>query len=271
MSRRIPLIVAVVGALLVGGATTGTTRASWTGQRTLTATVGSATMGSATVSAPSTLTVNKGTTGTSVLTITDTSSAGARNLVQRLTPSITGPVPPGITASVTSRSSGTCSASAQGPVTTTPGSAVTACLRVSVPGSTAGTNTTISVTVAGRQLRGGSPVGWTAPNQTLTVPVVLAPLLTPVVSCVGANANGFTWGDVPGATEYVLSMSDTPNGPYTDQPKQTDRSYYYPSGGGSASRYWRVRAVNGANTSAVSNTVLMTRSGSSYTCQGVTP
>src|SRR5687768_2518817 len=95
MNSKIPLVVAVVGALLVGGATTGTTHASWTDQGVVQG--GSITAGDMdfeVIGNPTAVTLpSTSATSSHTITVTDTSTSAAKNLAQRVTvtPDATGP------------------------------------------------------------------------------------------------------------------------------------------------------------------------------------
>ncbi len=216
MNHRIPLIVAVVGALLVGGATTGSTRASWVDQVNLpTHAVGSGEMTRTGVAAPTSLSVTKGLTATTKVTATNSSPAAAKNLVQRITPTVSVSTTPGsatgVTASLTTTNSGgTCTGTAQGPVSTTAGQNFVFCVNVSATAGTTATAATVTVTLSGQQMRNGNPQGWNS-SQTVTVPVtVLAPTPpTPVLTCVeiGSDAR-VSWTEVPGTTYYRSDLAE---------------------------------------------------------------
>src|SRR5690349_14483096 len=109
---RIPFVAAVVGALLIGGATTGGTHAKWVKAQNLAASsVSSGTM-DFTLGSPSTLpTLNKvaGAEGQATFVATDTGAG--KNLVQRITATISG-TPTGVTAFVATGS--TCAGASNG-------------------------------------------------------------------------------------------------------------------------------------------------------------
>jgi predicted ribosomally synthesized peptide with SipW-like signal peptide len=93
MSHRFPLVAAVVGALVIGGATTGTTLALWHDRENLTGSVASGSMtftvdgsSTATFAAVSSLALNNGNTAGSPHTFTATLAAGGegKNLRMRL-------------------------------------------------------------------------------------------------------------------------------------------------------------------------------------------
>ena len=262
MTRWFSLSVAVVGALLVGGAVTGTTAASWTDQRPLAASsVGSGSM-SFTTTAPAGVTVAR-TAGASATTsfVLDDTSVG-KKLQQRITASVTG-TPTGITATVGTN----CPSASSVQVNTTPTSAdVPLCVRVISSATAVSGSVTISVSGAQRPT-----AGWTTPVSTVTVPVLVgtAPA-APVISCLGATQNGFSWPAVSGATNYVVTSSATQTGTYLDV-ATTATTSHTPTLAGSTTTFFRVRATNPAGSSAASNTLRITRTGPNYTCAAVTP
>src|SRR3954464_9178650 len=97
---RIPFVAAVVGALLIGGATTGGTHAKWVKAQPLASSTASSGSMDFTLGSPSTLAnLNKvaGSEGQATFVVTDTSVG--KNLVQRITATISG-TPTGVTAFV---------------------------------------------------------------------------------------------------------------------------------------------------------------------------
>ncbi|MGF9760448.1 hypothetical protein AAII07_35195 [Microvirga sp. 0TCS3.31] len=220
MSSRTLLLAAVVGVLLIGGATTGGTHASWVSRANLQPTgVASATMGLAATPSPTTLSVERGSSATTRVTVNDTSSSAARNLRQRVTPSLTGSMPTGITASLTAATANGCAATAQGAVDLAPGGTFTTCLTVSVSASSAATTATLNVTYAGAQVRGTTVAGWTTAAQTVTVPVTIV-VVEPVLACSPGNASWqgsytFSWSATTGATGYRVYAATSQNGTYS--------------------------------------------------------
>ncbi len=153
MMSRIPLYAAVVGALLVGGATTGVTHASWTSQRPAAAHYGDRQDSmSYTATTPGAVTVNKvgGSTAETSFVLDDTSAG--KNLKQRLTTTVTSS-PAGVTTTV---GTGSCSTTAGSTfVDTTPTSAnQTVCVKVT--SSTTAVSGTVTLSIAGAQ----QPSGW---------------------------------------------------------------------------------------------------------------
>lgn len=269
MNPRIPFAAAVVGVLLVGGATTGGTHASWSSQRTLPAQhVQSGSMTSTGVASPAAVTVNRAASTTVDVTVTDGSEG--KNLVQQVTPTVTATAG---SASLVTKAAGACTTTAQPAVDLVPSGTFTTCVRYTAPATTA-TTATITVTLNGRQKRGGVLTGWTAPARTVTIPVTITQPVpvpaAPVITCVGANHNGFQWAAVAGAEDYSVFTSTGPAGPYTQVgADQTTRSHL-PNVQGQSTTHWRVRANNASGASAFSNTLRITRNGSNYTC-GTTP
>jgi hypothetical protein len=272
MRTRAVLLVAVVGALLVGGATTGTTLASWRDQAgAASGSVASGSMALTAASTPATLSVARGTTGTTLVTVSDASSAQAKNLVQRLTPTVTGTLPSGVSATLTTRSGSTCTSTVQGAVTTGPSGSFVTCLNVSVASGATATSATVTVSVAGRQLRGGTPAGWTATDRTVTVPVTVftAP---PVISCLWQGGSLYvTWATAAGTT-YTGYYATSQAGPYTSFGAVTAPLPMTVSP--NSSFYVRVTASAGGQPSGYSNTLLLARGQggqSTPTCTPVTP
>lgn len=261
MNRRIPLIAAVAGALVVGGAATGTTRASWTDQATMPATsVDSGRMGFSTTT-PATLPALEpsGTSSaTATFTVTDTSLG--KNLTQRITATVTGQ-PAGVTATV-----GTSCATSQAStsVDRNPGGTATLCVRVvsssaAVPGD-------VSLSLSGRQL----PTGWTTATQTVTVPVAVTqpPAAAFTIRCdtqVGDNGHSFVWDAVPGATSYSIYQSTSKDGPF-GAPVAVGSGLSHTvviPGGRNATLYFQVTAVVDAMESAPSNILRIRHNGES--------
>jgi hypothetical protein len=231
VSRRTALAVAVVGALLIGGATTGTTHALWRDQGTM--------PGSSVTSGTMSHTVTfDGTTplgSVSLIpgeppkvidaTLLD-SSLPAKNLRQGI--SFTGVdlvgQDPGVSLShlrlsIGRKTSNGCSAPSPGAAdgdlsaslsTTAPGESVDICLRIAaVTGTTTG-SATLRLSFAGEQVRpGGQHAGWTSGTTTslaLAVGGATAPVAPGGLQCVsqikGESAT-LTWATSPGLT-YAL-------------------------------------------------------------------
>lgn len=204
MQSKIPLIAAVVGALLVGGATTGTTRASWTSQASLrSSSVGSGQMGY-TATTPAGVTVNKvaGSTADTTFVLDDTSLG--KNLAQSITASV-GTTPTGVSATVGTSCPGGPSVS----VDTTPTSPdQTLCVRVTSSSTAVSGNVTINLNSAQRPT-----AGWTTPAITRTVAVTVnqpATLPAPTgLACTGGSGTSvLTWNAVSGATGYQVFRAD---------------------------------------------------------------
>ncbi len=207
MSSRIPLLVAVVGALLLGNATTGGTHASWVGQRQLaTHSVGSGSM-SFTATTPAGIAVNRvlSDTANTFFVVRDTS--GGKNLTQRITVTVAS-TPAGISATV-----GTSCGSGGGSMfmDTTPGSGDrTLCVRVTSSATAVSGNVTLSLSGAQR------PTGWTTPTTTRSFPVTVttaAPVAPILTGCEISKANGdrfatLNWASVPGVT-YTVQIRNT--------------------------------------------------------------
>ena len=257
MSRRLVLLVAVVGALLVGGATTGTTGATWTDKRPLAVSSVSSGAMAFTTTTPTGVTVPRtaGGSATTSFVVDDTSTG--KNLQQRITAQVA-TTPAGVTATVGT----SCPGAASVQTATTPSSAdVTLCVRVA--SSVTAVSGTVTLQVSGAQ----QPSGWTTPVSTVSVPVTVTATVppAPAVACAGSSQNGFNWPAASGADSYSIASSSAQNGTYTDLTTQTALSYL-PTISGQATTYFRVRATNASGTSPVSKTVQIARSGNSYTC-----
>ena len=267
MNPRIPFVAAVVGALLVGGATTGGTHASWSSQRQLAAhSVSSGQMGY-TATTPGGVTVTRvaGATADTTLVLDDTSVG--KNLGQRITATV-GSTPTGVTATVGT----TCPGAASVSVDTTPTSAdQTLCVRVTSSTTAVSGNVTLTLSSAQRPV-----AGWTTAAITRTVPVTVdAQGLTCSAQTTRDNRS-FSWAPVTGATGYTVSISNTLTGGYT-----TAATY------GSATaqhqvtfttvqaRFYRVTASTASGTTAIPGAIRMERLGnngnSNMTCEVVTP
>lgn len=271
MRTRVLLLVAVVGALLVGGATTGVTRASWAGQRHLQAHQVSAGSMSFTATSPGAVTVNKvsGSTAETSFVLDDTSAG--KNLVQRVTATVTG-APTGVTATV-GTSCTTTAASAF--VDTTPTSAnQTLCVQVtSSPTAVSGT---VTLNLSGAQ----RPTGWSTPVLTRTFAVTVNSTFSLGCPTVGTTRNlmPLTWPAWPGATAYSVREDAAVNGPFTTQvfsdstaPLDTTYTVTMTAAG---SKYYLVRATTPGGT-VVSNKVLVTRAANNgqtnMSCEVITP
>ncbi|WP_167305851.1 hypothetical protein [Nocardioides euryhalodurans] len=271
MSPRIPLLVAVVGALLVGGATTGSTRASWQDQEPLAASSVSSGRLTFTATSPAgvSLTRTAGSAATTTFVVDDTSLG--KTLQQRITATVVS-TPSGVTATVGT----SCPGAASVQIDTTPTAAnVTLCVRV-VSSATA-TPGNVTLALGGVQR---PSAGWTTPSAQVTVPVtVTLPPSPPDLSCGDFVSNGnraFTWTAVSGETYTVYRSTTTNADPsFSAVPAPPAHTSPYtaamPSG---STRYWRVRATNAGGTSSWSNTLRLVRTGNgagNHACSEVTP
>lgn len=262
MNRRVPFFVAVVGALLIGSATTGTTHASWTDQAPLPVTQVSSGSMSFSASTPAGVSVKRtaGETATSTITVADTSSG--KNLKQRITAAVAS-TPAGVTASVATSCGGSGSA-----VDTTPGSGnQTFCVKVT--SSTTAVSGTVVVTLGGTQ----RPTGWSTPGVTRSVAVTVSSAIpeAPSLSCsTGRWYSGsvdFSWSEISGATGYTLSYATTDHDWRYDELWSGSRTEISISGFSDPSTYYfRVTATNSAGTSQDSNTVKVVRKGFNFWC-----
>lgn len=272
---RIPLVATVVGALLIGGATTGGTFASWSNQRQLHAHGVQSGQLSFTATSPGAVAVDQtaGYTADSTFVLDDTSVG--KNNRQRITASVAG-TPAGITARIgTSCASATTASVA---VDTTPTSAdQSLCVRVTVDMPTTAVSGNVTVTISGAQ----RPTGWSTPSTMLQVPVTVTPAVStpvaPVISCGAFQSNGnysFTWTALDGLT-YSVHRSTGPNldGSFATV-TATGNSPYTASLANPSTTFWRVKATNAAGTSGWSNTLRLARDGNginSIDCDAVTP
>ena len=204
---KIPFVAAVVGALLIGGATTGVTHASWTNQRQLQAHGVQAGAMSFTATTPGAVAVDRTASSTADSTfVLDDTSAG-KNLQQRITASVAG-TPAGITARIGTACNATTTSVA---VDTTPTSAnQTLCVRVT--SSTTAVSGNVTVNLSGSQ----RPSGWTTPTATVSVPVTVRSAgLT--ASCGDNVSPGpqfrITWNDVD-ASLYSVYRAPSASGPW---------------------------------------------------------
>ena len=268
MNSRIPLIAAVVGALLVGGATTGTTHASWVDQAPLNGRSVASGRLSYTATTPAGVAVDKvaGSTADTTFVLDDTSLG--KNLSQRITATVSG-TPTGVTASIGTSCPGAGSVS----VDTTPTSPDrTLCVRVTSSTTAVSGNVTVSLSSAQRPV-----AGWTTPTITRTIPVTVttpAPS-APTLACgsPATNSHSFTWAAASGATSYTVFRSNTTNADasYSAVLTGTTATSYTAAMSNNQTSYFRVKAVNGSGSSAYSNTVRIVRSGQSVGCALVTP
>ena len=265
---RIPLVAAVVGVLLVGGATTGGTFASWTSQRPLHANGVQSGQLSFTATSPGAVAVDQtaGSTADSTFVLDDTSTG--KNNQQRITASIVG-TPAGITAKIGTSCATATSASVA--VDTTPTSAnQTLCVKVT--SSTTAVSGDVTVSLSGAQ----RPTGWSTPTSTVPIPVTVntpGPA-APMLSCRPRNGNtiSFTWASVSGET-YTLFMA-TSNEEAGYAPVGTVAPPHVVSPGQNTEVFYRVKAANSqSGVSEFSNTIRVARDNgaSTITCQEVTP
>ena len=249
----------MVGALLAGGATTGTTRASWTDAAVLPPTaVDSGRMGFAV--APPTAVPSlapDGSPGTTTLTVTDTSAG--KNLTQRITATVTGR-PPGVTATIGT----SCGAATQpsASVDRGPGGMATLCLKVVASGTAASGDVTVDL--SGAQL----PSGWSSPPRTVTVPITVEqPATTPTIRCgteVSGVGHSFEWDAVPGVTSYSIYQATSANGPFgAPLAVGSGLSHTAVLPTKNDTLYFRITAVVGGVESTPSNVLRVRRNGNS--------
>jgi hypothetical protein len=290
MSRRTPLVVAVVGALLVGGATTGTTLAQWRDQAAMPAGgITSGSMSHAVEDPGSALELTAGSGVTTTVLVRDTSSAAARNLRQTIRIRDVALVDPtsglsrsNLSLSVERKPWSGCSTPGSGPDrlprslgTTSPGETIEVCLAVVADASTPTSAGSLRLDLAAEQVRpDGSPAGWTSESIATISLTVAAPTLpsTPTVAC--HSGKGATFGWTEGGSYYKVYRAAESSGPFTVVSTQTAAEYTDSGSGFSKNevRFFRVRAVNASGESVDSQVVLIERNGSSdnYKCS-VTP
>lgn len=133
-----------------------------------------------------------------------------------------------------------------------------------------------------------APVGtayalWTSSGKATVQVTIAAPaveLLAPFPTCSPGrtNNNNFTmsWTAVENATHYVVESSPSnSSGSYSTQTSGTATSYTHVTDSNSSfTRYFRVTAWNGADSSPSSRVIRLIRTGngsSNYQCDGVTP
>jgi hypothetical protein len=265
---RIPLVATVVGVLLVGGATTGGTFASWSNQRQLHANGVQSGQLSFTATSPGAVAVDKtaGYTADSTFVLDDTSVG--KNNRQRITASVAG-TPAGITARIGTSCATATTASVA--VDTTPTSAnQTVCVRVT--SSTTAVSGNVTVNISGAQ----RPTGWSTPTTTVSVPITVntpGPA-APVLSCRPRNGNtiSFTWVSVSGETYTLFAATSNEEAGYAPVGAVTPPHVVSP--GQNTVVFYRVKAANSQTAiSELSNTIRVARDSgaSTITCQEVTP
>ena len=257
MMSRIPLIAAVVGALLVGGATTGVTRASWTDQQPLHAHGATAGSMSFTATTPGAVTVdNVSTSSAETSFVLDDTSAG-KNLQQRITATIA-TTPAGITATVGTECDDTAASTSVDTTPTSPNQTV--CVKVtSSPTAVSGT---VTIDLSGAQ----QPAGWTSPLVTRSFQVTVNATFSLSCPTVGTTRNQMplTWTAWPGATAYSVREDAGTNGTFATQvfsdstaPLDTTFTVTMTAAG---SKYYLVRATTAGGT-LITNKVKVTRAG----------
>ena len=250
---RTPFIVTVVGALLIGGATTGTTRASWVAQRSTSAsTVSSGTMTSAISSSPTTLAKlppDGVSFATSTFTVSDTGTG--RNLVQRLEAAVSR-LPQGVDAYVSQGSTCSTGGGTSASIDKRPTDSshtTTFCVRA-VAGTTAVAGD-IEVAVSGRQ----HPGGWSGVSTTLRIPVTIGGLRC----TAGQNKIVLSWDAVSGASSYSVAYGSSATGPFSNAVYTNGTATTVDSGFvGNTTRYYRMTT----NSGHVSNVLSVTRTNS---------
>ena len=297
-------MVAVVGALLVGGATTGTTLARWRDQANLPASgVTSGSMSHTVLNGGDarigTLSLAAGaSTATPVTaTVRDTSAPGSRNLRQDirladvdLADATNGLTPHHLLVSVTKKPSSGCPTAPPATVAagyagavldrTAPASpAYEVCVTMAAVAGAPPSAGTLRLTFAGQQVRPDGSLGGWASRTTATVHLTItsgAPA-TPVLSCrepaPSAGDPGYRIEWTATGPMYQVHRAKTATGPYTVVATQASTLYTDPAFGKSEVRFLRVRAVNTSGESGDSNVLKVERNGNSdnVKCGPVTP
>jgi hypothetical protein len=294
MRHRTPLAVAVVGALLVGGATTGTTLAQWRDEAMVSA--GSITSGAMSHTVLNgadarlgTVSLAPGATSASSVTATvrDTSAPRSKNLRQdirvadvELTEPTNGLSASDLRLSATRKTGGQCPASV--PVSAAAGytssvldrsapgdPAYDVCVVVAATSQAPASTGTLRLTFAGEQARpGGAPAGWTfRTTATVSVAVTNTPPAAPALRCgapvPAASDPGYAVDWTGTGTAYRVYRSGDLSGPYTLVSTQTSTSYTDPSFAKNQTRYFKVVAVNAVGLSVDSNVLEVSRHGNS--------
>jgi hypothetical protein len=278
---RIPFVAAVVGALLIGGATTGGTFASWKVAATQTGdSVTAGRIGFTHSESKTSFSLNKGTPAvTDTLEVTVTDQSLGKNMVQRIRPTITWGT--GVSSAVAKKKiSGSCSLTDQGDENLSPNGTFTMCVTATVDSTTSLTSSTVTVTLASQQMRGAIASGWSAPTQSYTIPVAISqPVASaaPTLVCgTAASSASFSWAAVTGATSYSIwqSVTNASDASYVSLGNGT--SPYSPSITADGTTYWRAKSVNASGPSVFSNTLKIVRTTNNggqpkYECTGATP
>lgn len=297
-------MVAVVGALLVGGATTGTTHALWRDQANLPASAvtsgsmshtvlngGDAQLGTISLAAGS-------ATATPVTaTVRDTSAVGSKNLRQDirladvdLANATNGLTPHHLLLSVTKKSSAVCPTAAPATVaagyasavldrTAPAGPAYEVCVTIAAVAAAPASAGTLRLTFAGQQVRPDGSLGGWASRTTATVHLTInsgapaAPVLTCREPAPSAGDPGYRIEWTATGLMYQVHRAATATGPYTIVSTQTSTLYTDPTFGRSEVRFLLVRAVNTSGESVDSNILKVERNGNSdnFRCGPVTP
>jgi hypothetical protein len=294
MRHRTPLAVAVVGALLVGGATTGTTLAQWRDEAMVSA--GSITSGAMSHTVLNgadarlgTVSLAPGATSASSVTATvrDTSAPRSKNLRQdirvadvELTEPTNGLSASDLRLSVTRKTGGQCPASVPASAAagytssvldrSAPGDpAYDVCVVVAAAPQAPASTGTLRLAFAGEQARpGGASAGWTSrTTATVSVAVTSTPPAAPALRCgapVPAPGDpGYAVDWTGTGTVYRVYRSGDPSGPYSLVSTQSSTSYTDLRFDRGETRYLKVVAVNASGLSVDSNVLKVVRSGNS--------
>jgi hypothetical protein len=268
---RPALVAAAAGALLVGGAVTGGTSASWTGSAALAE--HSVAAGAITLTptpAATSLTVERGQTATTLVQVADTSTG--RNLVRQVRASVAGTN--GVATALHTAVGGACTTTPQGTVTT--GQSFGTCVSVTVPSASTATSSDVTLTLVGEQVQRGVVTGWT---RTVTVPISVTIRQSPQVpvrpslTCGLRSGNNVPvgWTTVEGETYTVEVSTTSATSGFASAPGANP--YVAVMGTNNTHKYVRVKSTVGSASSAYSNVVRVSQANgaSSITCGEVSP
>ncbi len=302
MSLRTVLASTVVGALLVMGAVTGGTHATW--RDAASASTGTARSGVLAVGFPGPASGSwsaplvRGTAVAAATTVVNDSAANSKNLrVQLHLDAVTSSnaALDGVLQVNARRVTGSCTAAGSGFKTVgagytptaistanlTSGQQVTLCLTLllpaSAPQSAGGQSATLTFTVRGQQTRAGAAMGWRT-TRTATAPVSTAAIPdAPVLSCGSRSSSStysLSWSAVSAATSYTVYRASSNNDASYDELTTTSSQTATITLSSNGTRYYRVTATGAGGESDFSNTLKLVRQGNSnnnFECTGVSP
>lgn len=253
---RIPFVAAVVGALLIGGATTGGTHAKWVNSQNLAASSTSTGSMNFTLGSPTTLpALDKVGTSEGQATFVATDTSVGKTLVQRITATI-GTTPTGVNAFVATGATCAGITTTSAFVDKSPSDATrtqTYCVRVVSSSTAVSGNVTLNLTGAQR------PTGWSIAAKTVTIPVTINS--GAILTCGTQTTKDqfpITWTNPSGATASVVQLKDT-NGTFNDVANTSAAGSprtYTVTQNSAGSWVYRIKFTGGST--AVSNTVTVT-------------